>query len=135
MLLALAAFMLSLATCFCSVAHAHTVAYGYVAGTQPGQYTFWFGTYHSIATANYTEGSLRLTCGGGFAATVPFTTLVTTKPTGLVTGTNYYYDAGYGGEAGSPLAPYAMLYRMGGAPALVARSTSNRTRAELGAAW
>ena len=75
-------------------AFAHTVSYGYVAGTQPGAYTFWFGTYHSAATANYTEGSLQLTCGGGFNSAVAFvktaTTLVYTQPVGLVTGTNYF---------------------------------------------
>jgi large repetitive protein len=82
---------------------AHTVSYGYVAGTQPGTYTFWFGTYHTAATANYMEGSIQLTCGGGFNQTVPFTTLVSVRPAGLVAGTNYFYDAGYGGEVGSPL--------------------------------
>ena len=82
-------------------AQAHTVSYGYVASTQPGVYTFWFGTYHN--TTNFTEGSLKLTCGGGFSSTLAFNTLVTARPAGLVAGSNYFYDAGYGGEAGSPL--------------------------------
>jgi large repetitive protein len=84
-----------------SSASAHTVSYGYVPGTQPGQYTFWFGTYHT--GVNYTEGQIQLTCGGGYSATTSFTSLVLTRPAGLVAGTNYFYDAGYGGEVGSPL--------------------------------
>ena len=79
------------------------MSYGYVTGTQLGTYTFWYGTYHTVATANYMEGSLQLTCGGGFSATTPFSQLVHTQPAGLVGGTNYFYDAGYGGEPGSPL--------------------------------
>ena len=90
---------------------AHTVSYGYVAGTQPGQYTFWFGTYHTstaagVSPVNYTEGNLQLTCGGGFSQTLSFGTqnnLVYTLPAGLVKGSNYFYDAGYGGEPGAPL--------------------------------
>ena len=88
-------------------AYAHTVSYGYVAGTQPGQYTFWFGTYHTLAGFGfgppYTQGSLQLACAGVPVQTVTFTNVVTALPAGLVKGTNYFYDAGYGGEPGSPL--------------------------------
>ena len=81
-LYALAALFLAL---FTTAAQAHTISYGYVAGTQPGTYTFWYGSYHT--TTNFTEGSLKLTCGGGFSSTVSFGTqnnLVYSLPSGLV---------------------------------------------------
>ena len=92
-----------------------------MASTQPGTYTFWFGTYHT--TTNFTEGSLRLTCGGGFSQTQTFTTVtaLNAKPAGLVAGTNYFYDANYGGEPGAPRYNAADTHTAGASSGPVAR--------------
>jgi uncharacterized protein with beta-barrel porin domain len=71
-------------------AQAHTVSIGYES-TGPGAVTFWFGTYHT--GVNYTEGSLKLV-GSGFAETVAFTLLTSTKPAGLIDGTTNFYSNG-----------------------------------------
>jgi outer membrane autotransporter protein len=72
------------------LAQAHTVSIGYVSDG-PGAMTFWYGTYHAGVTA--TEGSLQLV-GSGYAATVAFTLLTLSRPTGLVDGTNNFYSNG-----------------------------------------
>ena len=73
-----------------SAALAHTVSVGYEA-LGGGVFDIWYGTYHPTAT--FTEGSLSLV-GPSFAATVTFTMLVTTKPSGLIDGqTNFYSTA------------------------------------------
>lgn len=69
---------------------AHTTSVGY-ENAGPGSSTFWYGTYHN---ANYTEGSLQVTGTNGYSSTTPFTLLVSTKPTGLVDGTNNFYSDG-----------------------------------------
>ncbi len=71
-------------------AQAHTISIGYES-SGPGAITFWFGTYHP--NVSFTEGSLQL-AGSGYAATVAFTLLTTTKPTGLVDGTTNFYSNG-----------------------------------------
>jgi uncharacterized protein with beta-barrel porin domain len=71
-------------------AQAHTVSIGY-ENSGPGSVTFWYGTYH--AAVPFTEGSLQLV-GGSYSATVAFTLLTTTKPTGLIDGTTNFYSNG-----------------------------------------
>jgi uncharacterized protein with beta-barrel porin domain len=82
------------ATAFCVLqaqsAKAHTVSIGYES-SGPGAVTFWYGTYHTGVT--YTEGSLQLV-GSSYAATVAFTMLTLTKPTGLIDGTTNFYSNG-----------------------------------------
>lgn len=70
---------------------AHTSSVGY-ENAGPGAVTFWYGTYHTGVSA--TEGSLLVTSTGGYSATVPFTLLVGTKPTGLIDGTTNFYSDG-----------------------------------------
>ncbi len=72
---------------------AHTTSIGYVPGANPGEVTFFTGSYvHSGTPVN--EGSLTLT---GFSlsfgpTTVPFNIApVSTEPSGLVDGTNNFF--------------------------------------------
>lgn len=98
-----------------SRASAHTISIGY-ENAGPGSVTFWFGTYHSIAEAPSTEGSLNLVGinGNPFpSTTVAFTTTTAIKPAGLIDGTTNFYTtctssncAGGGGlQATNPLLP------------------------------
>lgn len=70
-------------------AAAHTVSVGYVV-TGPGSVAFYYGSYHS--GVGHTEGSLQLS--GPVNRTSAFTILTTTKPAGLVDGTNNFYSNG-----------------------------------------
>ncbi len=72
-------------------AFAHTVSVGY-ENAGAGSVTFWYGTYHTGVT--YTEGSLQVTGPNSYSATVPFSLLATTKPTGLIDGTTNFYSDG-----------------------------------------
>lgn len=80
----------ALVACQAEWVQAHTVSIGFES-TGPGDVTFWFGTYHAGVT--YTEGSLQLV-GSGFAQTVAFTLLTSTKPAGLIDGTTNFYSNG-----------------------------------------
>ena len=68
---------------------AHTVSVGYVV-TGPGSVTFYYGTYH--VNPGYTEGSISVS--GPVSNTAGFTILTTTKPAGLIDGTNNFYSNG-----------------------------------------
>lgn len=70
--------------------YAHTTSVGY-ENAGPGSVTFWYGTYHNT---NYTEGSLLVTNPHGYSSTVTFSTLTSTKPTGLIDGTTNFYSDG-----------------------------------------
>ena len=76
-------------------AQAHTTSIGFVPGANNGEVTFWTGSYHS---GGVNEGTLTLAGANGtvFApVTVAFNIGVTsTKPTGLVDGTNNFYWGG-----------------------------------------
>ena len=71
--------------------HAHTSSVGY-ENAGPGSVTFWYGTYH--AGTSFTEGSLQVTGPNSYLATVPFSLLTSTKPTGLVDGTTNFFSDG-----------------------------------------
>lgn len=71
--------------------YAHTTSVGY-ENAGPGSVTFWYGTYHN--SVNYTEGSLLVTNTHGYSSTVTFSSLVSTKPTGLIDGTTNFYSNG-----------------------------------------
>lgn len=80
---------------------AHTVSIGYDA-LGGGIFDVWYGTYH--AGLNFTEGSLQLV-GPSMATTVAFTMVVTSKPGGLIDGTNNFYsNAGGTALTGTPVA-------------------------------
>jgi autotransporter-associated beta strand protein len=74
-----------------SQAQAHTTSVGY-ENAGPGAVNFWYGTYHGGTT--FTEGSFSLVGQDvTYTATVPFTLITSTKPTGLIDGdTNFYSD-------------------------------------------
>jgi outer membrane autotransporter protein len=75
---------------FTQGAWAHTNSVGY-ENAGPGSVNFWYGNWHSGTT--FTEGSMQLVGPGGFNVTSPFTTVVNTKPAGLIDGvTNFYSD-------------------------------------------
>jgi fibronectin-binding autotransporter adhesin len=75
-------------------AQAHTSSVGY-SPDGPGAVTFWYGTYHDSTEANYNEGTFHLLgTDVSYDMTVPFTLLVTSKPTGLVDGTTNFYTNG-----------------------------------------
>lgn len=72
-----------------SAANAHTTSIGFVPGANPGEVTFWTGSYHS---SGVNEGTLTLV-GAGTTTYGPVTTAFditpqTTLPTGLVYGDN-----------------------------------------------
>ena len=74
-----------------TAANAHTTSVGYESAG-PGSITLWYGTYHYTG---FTEGSLSLVGQDvSFSATVPFTLLTATKPTGLIDGTTNFYTNG-----------------------------------------
>ncbi|HEV2557460.1 MAG TPA: autotransporter domain-containing protein [Microvirga sp.] len=73
-----------------AVAHTNSVGYESAGG---GNVTFWYGTYH--AGTNFTEGSFSLNgVDVTYSSTVSFTVVTTTKPSGLVDGTNNFYSNG-----------------------------------------
>lgn len=75
-----------------SQAQAHTNSIGYES-TGPGAVTFWYGTYH--VGVPFTEGSFSLVGQDvTYSSTVVFSVLSTTKPAGLVDGTNNFYSGG-----------------------------------------
>jgi len=83
-----------LAVCITSKASAHTTSLGYIAGINPGEVVFWTGSYaHGGAPVN--EGTLTLTgiSGTTFGPTTKAFDIVptSTKPLGLVDGTNNFY--------------------------------------------
>ncbi len=66
-----------------STTQAHTIAVGTLNAGAPGSVTVWMGSYHNSAPL---EGSMTL---GG--VTKNFNTYVSTLPSGLVAGSNYFY--------------------------------------------
>ena len=81
-------------------ASAHTVSIGY-AFAGPGSVNIWYGSYHADAT--YTEADLLLRSNNGFYSIVPFTMIMSTKPTGLVDGvTNFYSNSAGTALVGTP---------------------------------
>jgi len=71
-------------------AQAHTIAIGSTNAGGPGSVTLWMGTYdHGPGIA---QGSIQLVAGpSNVGATQNFTSFVTTAPTGLVAGDNYFF--------------------------------------------
>lgn len=75
-----------------NVANAHTTSIGYVPGTNPGEVTFWTGSYHPITeNGGVNEGALTLV--GADVTYGPITKAfdiapVASLPAGLVYGTN-----------------------------------------------
>ncbi len=91
---ATAASILALST----AASAHTVSYGYLAGANPGEVDFWFGSYHPYGVPTLAaipiEGALDLVgVNGTTYASQQFTFDLksVSLPTGLVTDDNYFY--------------------------------------------
>lgn len=84
----IAAFVLA---ALATPALAHTSSIGFT-NTGNGSVTFWFGTYHS--GVNYTEGSMQVVSSNSTTTTSAFNLLVSTRPTGLVDGTNNFYSNG-----------------------------------------
>ena len=77
-----------------TAALAHTNSIGYVGGGN-GSVTFWYGNWHPGTTFN--EGTLTLQGinGTNFSATtVNWTLLSSTRPDGLIDGTNYFTSNG-----------------------------------------
>ena len=80
---------------------AHTVSLGYLPGSNPGEVIIWTGSYHDITeNGGVNEGATTLT---GILSTIygpvtiPFNiTPTSTKPIGLLDGTNNFYWAGDG---------------------------------------
>ena len=72
------------------LAFSHTIAIGSSNAGAPGSVTLWMGTYdHGIAIS---QGSIQLIAGpSNVGAIQAFTTVVTTIPTGLIAGTNYFF--------------------------------------------
>lgn len=87
------ALVLALGLVTASSAIAHTTSIGY-ANSGNNSLSFYYGTYHQLPEANYTEGSLHLTSTAGFDQTVSFSILTSTKPTGLVDGDTNFYSNG-----------------------------------------
>ncbi len=78
-------------------AAAHTVAYGYTPGTNAGEVDFWFGSYHpnggNVNNIPF-ESQLSLSGVNGTAygpQIFNFDKRSIALPSGLVTGTNYFY--------------------------------------------
>ena len=72
---------------------AHTVSYGYIAGENPGEVDFWFGSYHSPSGGIPFESQLSLSGVDGTAygpSIFNFDATSTTLPTGLAFGDNYF---------------------------------------------
>ena len=80
------------------VASAHTIAIGSTNAGAPGSVTLWMGTYdHGSPIA---QGTITLVAGpSNVGAVQAFTTVVTTEPTGLIAGTNYFYADAHGSSA------------------------------------
>ena len=81
---------------------AHTVSLGYLPGSNPGEAIIWTGSYHSITeNGGVNEGTMTLTGVLGTIygpVTIPFNIAPTsTKPIGLLDGTNNFYWASGGG--------------------------------------
>ena len=79
-------------------ASAHTTSLGYVPGTNPGEVTFWAGSYHA---GGVNEGMFTLTNLDTMVSqtVAPNIGVTNVMPTGLVDGTNNFYwgyDNAYG---------------------------------------
>ena len=74
-------------------ASAHTTSLGYVPGTNPGEVTFWTGSYdHGITPSNEGTFTLQGVTDPTFLQVVGPNILPTsTMPTGLVDGTNNFH--------------------------------------------
>jgi PEP-CTERM motif len=80
----------ALAAMLAPTAFAHTIAIGSTNAGGPGSVTLWMGTYdHGGPIA---QGSIQLVAGpSSVGATQAFTTVVTSIPSGLVAGDNYFF--------------------------------------------
>ena len=79
-------------------ASAHTTSLGYVPGDDPGEVTFWTGSYdHGGIPANEGLGTLT-SVSTGISQTVAFSLgPVSTRPDGLVDGTNNFFWGDFDG--------------------------------------
>ena len=114
---AIAATLLATAT-----VQAHTIALGTTNAGGLGNLMLWMGTYdHGSPIA---QGSITLTALDGNAITnitSNFTQVVTTQPTGLVAGDNYFYADAAGGSQWGTLASdsyHSALNNVGLGPAV-----------------
>ena len=72
-------------------AAAHTVSYGYIAGANPGEVDFWFGSYHTGAIPFESQLSLSGVDGTVYGPSIfNFDTTSSTLPTGLTLDDNYF---------------------------------------------
>jgi hypothetical protein len=79
-------------------AFGHATSIGYENAGSPGAVTIWLGTYQH--GGHHVEGSMNLVGVNGNpfpSTTVAFSTLVNTKPSGLIDGTTNFYVQGGGG--------------------------------------
>lgn len=84
-----------------TTAIAHTVSYGFTAGANAGEVTFWMGSYHGGTIP--LEGALQLQGENGntYGPTVTdFDTTSSSLPTGLTYGDNYFFSAAFEGIYG-----------------------------------
>jgi hypothetical protein len=80
------------------VAYAHTTSLGYVPGSTVGEVTFWAGSYdHGDVPGPQGVGTLVGVTNPAFdSGAIPFNNVVTSKPAGLVDGTNnFFWNASY----------------------------------------
>ena len=78
-----------------SAAQAHTISIGVYNAGAPGDVTLAMGTYNH-GTPIF-QGSIQLIAGPGTpSAIVPFTSVVTVKPTDLIDGVNNFYADAHG---------------------------------------
>lgn len=85
------------------LAFSHTIAIGSTNAGAPGSVTLWMGTYDHFNPL--TQGTIQLIAGpSSVGAIQSFTTLVTTIPTGLIAGTNYFFADAVGGSQWGTLA-------------------------------
>ncbi len=73
-------------------AAAHTTSIGYVPGANPGEVTFWTGSYDHFGTPNNEGIGTLVGVDVAYNQSLAFNiTPVSTKPTGLIDGTNNFY--------------------------------------------
>ena len=84
----------TLACVLSSVAFAHTISVGYVPTSTFGTVNFFAGTYHTGVTSDEGTGQLVRVGGGYDSGVISFNIpAVSSKPLGLVDGTNNFYFA------------------------------------------
>ncbi len=93
-----------------TAASAHTTSLGYVPGATAGTVTFWAGTYgpgHTSTVGPEGTGTLTGVLPLVYSSTQSFMGVVSSKPTGLVDGTNNFFwgsfSAGSFGATVDPL--------------------------------